>query len=42
MSKSIKYGTMTVTLSIPKEWKPFFDELADNGYNRSQLAGWSP
>ncbi len=32
-----KYGTMTLTLSIPREWKPFFDELADNGYNRSQL-----
>ncbi len=28
---------MTITLSLPKEWKPFFDNLAASGYNRSLL-----
>ena len=37
MNKRIKHGTTTITLSIPKELKSFFDELAENGYNRSFL-----
>ncbi len=30
-------GTTTVTLSIPKDFRSFFDSLTDDGYNRSQL-----
>ena len=30
-------NTMTITLSFPKEMKPFFDGLAKSGYNRSML-----
>ena len=37
MSKRMKYGTTTITLSIPVESRSFFDELAENGYNRSFL-----
>lgn len=35
--KTQRKGTMTITLSLPKEWKHFFDKLAEDGYNRSQL-----
>ena len=37
MNKRAKYGTTTITLSIPIESRSFFDELADDGYNRSYL-----
>jgi hypothetical protein len=37
MSKRTRHGTTTITLSIPTEKKAFFDELAENGYNRSFL-----
>jgi len=30
-------GTTTITLSIPKQFRSFFDELTEDGYNRSQL-----
>jgi len=35
MNKKKTYGTTTITLSIPTDMKGFFDDLADNGYNRS-------
>ena len=28
---------MTFTISLPNEWRPFFDQLAEDGYNRSGL-----
>ena len=37
MNKRMKYGTTTITLSIPVESRSFFDELAEDGYNRSYL-----
>ena len=37
MNKKLKHGTTTLTLRIPTEMKSFFDELAENGYNRSFL-----
>ena len=37
MSIKKAHGTTTITLSIPTEMKSFFDEMADNGYNRSFL-----
>jgi len=30
-------GTTTITLSIPKDFRVFFDNLTEDGYNRSQL-----
>ncbi len=30
-------GTTTVTISIPKDFRAFFDSLTHDGYNRSQL-----
>ena len=36
MSKK-RIGTTTITLSIPTDLKTFFDELAEQGYNRSYL-----
>ena len=30
-----KAGTTTITLSIPTDMRAFFDDLGDNGYNRS-------
>ena len=35
--KKLRHGTITITLSIPTELKAFFDELSENGYNRSFL-----
>ena len=35
--KKTKHGTTTITLSIPTEMKSFFDDLTENGYNRSFL-----
>ena len=32
-----KEGTTTITMSIPVELKTFFDDLSDNGFNRSYL-----
>ena len=32
-----RFGTTTVTLSIPTDLKPFFEEINSNGYNRSFL-----
>ena len=37
MNAKSKNGTTTITLSIPTEKKLFFNELAQNGYNRSFL-----
>jgi len=37
LNKRMKYGTTTITLSIPVESRSFFDELAVDGYNRSYL-----
>jgi len=37
LNKRMKYGTTTITLSIPVESRAFFDELAEDGYNRSYL-----
>lgn len=37
MDKKQSMGTTTLTLSIPKDIRPFFEELADHGYNRSFL-----
>jgi len=37
LNKRMKYGTTTITLSIPVESRGFFDELAVDGYNRSYL-----
>ena len=37
MNKKMKHGTTTITLSIPTEMKSFFNDLAQNGYNRSFL-----
>jgi hypothetical protein len=32
-----RYGTTTITLSIPVDSRTFYDELAEDGYNRSHL-----
>ena len=37
MNRKALYGTTTITLSIPAEERSFFDELANDGYNRSFL-----
>ena len=37
MSKKEKYNNSTITLSIPHETKAFLDQLARDGYNRSNL-----
>jgi hypothetical protein len=37
LNKRMKYGTTTITLSIPVESRSFFDDLAEDGYNRSYL-----
>ena len=37
MNRKAPYGTTTITLSIPAEERSFFDELAEDGYNRSFL-----
>ncbi len=37
MSKRNQYNNTTITLSIPHETKAFLDQLADDGYNRSNL-----
>ena len=37
MSRKDQYNNTTITLSIPHETKTFLDQLADDGYNRSNL-----
>jgi len=37
MKEKTVYGTTTITLSIPVEHREFFNELANDGYNRSYL-----
>ncbi len=37
MSRAKSHNNTTITLSIPWESKKFLDQLAEDGYNRSQL-----
>ncbi|MDJ0834884.1 MAG: hypothetical protein QNK37_00125 [Acidobacteriota bacterium] len=37
MADKKKYNTTTITLSIPHKTKLFLDQLAADGYNRSNL-----
>ncbi len=37
MNKKAKYNNTTITLSIPHNTKLFLDQLAMDGYNRSNL-----
>lgn len=37
MSEKARKATTTITLSVPARERKFFDDLAEDGYNRSQL-----